>query len=92
MNGEITPPYTEPDETAWLLQPVIDWPIASLLPTQGWLSLARLVEFINGGEPEGEARVVVYKGRPYLHDGHHRWTVALARGAHQFFARTIVVR
>lgn len=56
---------------------------ASLHPTQPVLVIEHLLRLAAGGRPEGPddcAHVVEYRGRRYVHNGHHRWMLALLRG------------
>ena len=55
-----------------------------LTPTQPALAVDRILHHLAGGEPEtGDhaLHVVSHGGRLYVHDGHHRWAIACARGA-----------
>lgn len=75
----------------WLEVPAAYVPTISLIPTQEGVSLERIIHVLNGGEPEtGDlARAVMHEGRLYLHDGHHRWLVALMRGEPVFPVRVV---
>lgn len=68
--------------------------VADLTPTQPDVSIDRLVHHHHGGEPEtGDPypHVVMHRGRLYVHDGHHRYVLALLRGDATVFARVVAV-
>ncbi len=64
----------------WLDIPV-SWVLPeSLTPTQSDVAVSRLLHHKYGGSAEAGdycIHVVAYEGRLYIHDGHHRWTIAM---------------
>lgn len=76
----------------WLRVPVVWVPTAGLVPTQEGLSIAALANLVNGGMSESDdyaGRAVVWNGVSYLHDGHHRWIIAVLRGELLFPVRLV---
>lgn len=66
--------------------------ITDLTPTQPAVTIDRLLHLQEGGEPEtGDPypHVVDHEGRLYVHDGHHRYVIALIRGEASFPARVV---
>lgn len=66
--------------------------VEKLVPTQADVSLARLQHHAHGGAPETgdpHPHVILYGGRAYLHDGHHRYAVALLRGGASLACRVV---
>ena len=58
-------------------------PPAALGPTQPMLDLARLLAIHHGQPPEGPdpyPHVAAYNSGLWVHNGHHRWVVALLGG------------
>ena len=56
--------------------------VVDLAPTQHGVSISRLLHHIAGGEPEtGDPypHVVSHGGNLYVHDGHHRYVIAVIR-------------
>ena len=65
-----------------------------LLPTQTHVVIKRLRELVDGAEPEtGDLypHVVNFKGDLYVHDGHHRYVLAVAKGSKFLMARVVLV-
>lgn len=54
--------------------------VADLTPTQPTVTLDRLRHLLGGGAPETDdpfPHVVAHEGHLYVHDGHHRYAIAL---------------
>lgn len=69
-------------------------PLDELKPTQSHVVIDRLQALLAGNEPEtGDpyAHVVLHDRRLYVHDGHHRYVIALARGRRTLLARVVQV-
>jgi hypothetical protein len=69
------------DEDRWQDVPTVSVATADLIPTQSHVVIDRLTHLLDGGEPEtGDPypHVIAHKGRLYVHDGHHRYVLALA--------------
>lgn len=76
----------------WLAVPVRWVPTPILVPSQQGLSLDVLAHLVNGGTSESgdfAGRAVLHAGVLNLHDGHHRWAVAMVRGEPLFPVRTV---
>jgi hypothetical protein len=72
------PPYEE-----MMTFPAVSIPTASIHPTQPVLMIDRILALHRGEPTEGPdpcPHVVNVGGRFYVHNGHHRWIVALLRG------------
>lgn len=89
-------PYSEDHldltDDQWRTIPATTVPIGDLTPSQSDLSLTHLARIANGGPSltgDTAGRAVVYEGRLWLHDGHHRWAVACLRGAQEFLVRVV---
>lgn len=68
----------------WRALPVSWVSLAVLVPAQPCLVIDRFVAIAAGGPGEdGDEclHAVLFDGVTYLHNGHHRWALALARGA-----------
>lgn len=66
--------------------------VADLTPTQPDVSIARLRHLLDGGDPETGDRaphVIAHSGRLWVHDGHHRYVLALARGQRWLSCRVV---
>lgn len=56
--------------------------VTDLIPTQSSVDIERVRHLTDGGEPETgdpHPHVISHDGRLYVHDGHHRHLIALAR-------------
>ena len=72
------PPYEE-----MMGYPVFRLDARDLEPTQEQLQIARLIAIADGHAAEGPdtaIHLVELEDRLYVHNGHHRWTVARLRG------------
>jgi hypothetical protein len=70
-------------------------PIGSLRPTQPMLNLDRLLGIHRGGPAEGPdpyPHVVACAGGLWVHNGHHRWMLAMLRGDETIDVRVTQVR
>lgn len=68
----------------WQRIPPVRVPTADLIPTQECLVIDRLAHLLASGEPEGGdpyGHAVLFDGRLYSHDGHHRWGICWLTGA-----------
>lgn len=71
----------------WTTATLEEVPLDELVATEDLpLDPDRLDYYRAGGKAEGEPRVAVEDGVPYLIDGHHRATVALERGERTLLA------
>ena len=69
------------DEDRWADVPPVAVRTADLRATQSHVVIDRLLHLLDGGEPEtGDPypHVVLHGGVQYVHDGHHRYVLALA--------------
>ena len=80
-------PRTYPHEAAnvlrneyWNKLPVSEVPITELIPTQSDVAIEHIVRILNGIKEDEHVKAVRHKDKLYLHDGHHRWLIALLRG------------
>lgn len=67
----------------WHAMPVVHVPVHDLVPTQCGLSIDRLIDIAAGGAREGEdpiGHAVAFRGRLFIHDGHHDWALRWLRG------------
>jgi hypothetical protein len=67
----------------WHTVPVVLMPVDELIPTQNAVLIDHLIRLSQGGSRhEGDicGHVVRYRGRHYIHDGHHEWTLRWLRG------------
>jgi hypothetical protein len=77
----------------WSRIPAVQLHAQELIPSQEGVSLQRISELLAGGAPEGGdwcGRAVLWEGRVYVFDGHHRWLLACLRGE-PFWARLVDV-
>lgn len=66
--------------------------VSELIPTQDCVVIDRLQHLLDGGEPEtGDpyAHVVAHDGRLFVHDGHHRYILALVKGRSTMLSRVV---
>ena len=67
----------------WADVRVTPMPVGNLTPTQCCLKIDRLVDLAAGGAREGHdpiGHAVDYRGRVYIHDGHHDWALRWLAG------------
>ena len=90
-------PHTHLDawsDNDWLRVPATAVSITDLVPSQSGLCLRAFARVVNGGPSESgdpAGRAVRYRGCLHLHDGHHRWALAWARGEPTFNVRIVEV-
>ena len=66
--------------------------VATLQPTQDCVVIERLAHLLDGGEPETgdpHPHVVAHDGALYVHDGHHRYVLALVAREPTIDARVV---
>jgi hypothetical protein len=67
----------------WLAIPITEIEVSHLTPTQGGLSIDRLIAIAAGNPREGEdpyGHAISYQGKLYIHDGHHDWALRWIKG------------
>lgn len=71
----------------WMTVPIVEVPVADLVPVQDHLTLSAL---LHGGDSRDPfPHVVSHGGRMYLEDGHHRYARAVLRAVPTLFARLL---
>ena len=87
-------PYDEsklPSLDEWRAIPVTPIKISLLIPTQYYAVIDRLMEIRKGSTPEGGdlPHIVSVNGSHYIHDGHHRLTLAALQGITTYYVRIV---
>jgi hypothetical protein len=66
--------------------------LGELIPSQPFLVIDRFTAIALGGAREGGDPLpysVEFRGQLYLHNGHHHWALAVARGARRIYTRVV---
>lgn len=92
MQKNETRPYEDTDVPPldkWKNIPPEVVKISSLIPTQYYLVIDRLMDLRRGGIPEGcdYPLIMVVGTERFIHDGHHRLALAVIQGVTHFHVR-----